>query len=353
MANKPSSRRKSNSKPGSRKGIRIILITGLVLLLVAVYFVFVPNTGAFSQGEFLYIRTGSTYEQVKDELKDRGFVRDIKSFDLLAKNAGYPAKVKAGKYQIKKGMGNFAILRLLRSGRQTPVKLVINKLRTRQDFINLVSSNLEADSNVLKHILSDSIYLDQYGLDSVTAMCAVMPDTYEFYWNSTAEKVFKKIAQQYVVFWNESRKTKAKKLNLSPQEVITLASIVDEESNKNDEKPKIASVYLNRIRAGMKLQADPTARFAYGDFTIKRITSVQISIQSPYNTYQVLGLPPGPICTPSPKSIDAVLNAPATTYVYFCAKEDFSGYHNFASNLVDHNANARKYHDALNARGIR
>ncbi len=250
-------------------------------------------------------------------------------------------------------MGNFAILRLLRSGRQTPVKLVINKLRTRQDFINLIGSNLEADSNVLKHILSDSIYLDQYGLDSVTAMCAVMPDTYEFYWNSTAEKVFKKIAQQYVVFWNESRKTKAKKLNLSPQEVITLASIVDEESNKNDEKPKIASVYLNRIRAGMKLQADPTASFAYGDFTIKRITSVQISIQSPYNTYQVLGLPPGPICTPSPKSIDAVLNAPATTYVYFCAKEDFSGYHNFASNLVDHNANARKYHDALNARGIR
>lgn len=344
---------KGKKKSQFSKIIRVVFISLLVIIGIAAFYLFGPNTGAFSKGEYLYIRTGSTYEQVKEELKDQGFIRDIKSFDLLAKNAGYPAKVKAGKYYIAKGMSNYSIVRMLRSGRQTPVKLVIKKLRTKQDFINLVSANLEADSEVLKYMLSDSIFLNQYNLDTNTVMCAVMPNTYEFYWNSNAEKVFKKIAQQYVSFWNETRKTKAKKMGLSPQEVITLASIVDEESNKNDEKPTIASVYLNRIRTGMKLQADPTARFAYGDFMIKRITGTQTSVASPYNTYKVLGLPPGPICTPSEKSIDAVLNAPKTTFIYFCAKEDFSGYHNFASNLADHNANARKYHDALNARGIK
>lgn len=344
---------RKKSKSGKKKLFRFILYSLLVLILVAVFFIFGPNTGAFTQGEYLYIRTGSTYEQVKEELKDEGFVRDIKSFDLLAQKAGYPDKVRAGKYHIKKGMSNFNIVRLLRSGKQTPVKLVIKKLRTKQDFINLVSNNLEADSAVLKHILADSVYLDQYGLDSNTAMCAVMPNTYEFYWNSPAEKVFRKIAKEYVDFWNESRKAKAKKQALSPQEVITIASIVEEESNMNSEKPNIASVYMNRVNKGMRLQADPTARFAYGDFTIKRITSVQTNFESPYNTYKVEGLPPGPICTPSVKSIEAVLNAPKTNYLYFCAKEDFSGYHNFASNLADHNANARKYHLALNARGIK
>lgn len=351
MAVKSKSRKKSKSKAG--RIIRILLVTAGLFLIIAAFYLFGPNTGVFLQGQYLYIRTGSTYEQVKAELKDEGFIRDVKSFDLLAKNTGYPGKVRAGKYLVKKGMSNYNLIRMLQSGRQTPVKLVIKKLRTQQDFINLICTHLEADSVVLHHILSDSIYLAQYGLDSNTAICAVMPDTYEFYWNTSAEKVFKKIAQQYVIFWNESRKTKAKKMGLSPQEIITLASIVEEESNKNDEKPTIASVYLNRIRTGMKLQADPTARFAYGDFMIKRITGTQTSVESPYNTYKVLGLPPGPICTPSAKSIDAVLNAPKTTYIYFCAKEDFSGYHNFASNLQEHNANARKYHDALNARGIR
>lgn len=351
MAAQKKKSRKSSS--ASRKRWRIVGYTALAILLMALYFLFAPNTGSFSQGDYLYIHTGASYQEVKKSMEEGGFVSSINSFDALAQKSGYPQKVRPGKYLIKKGMSNFGMLRLLQSGRQSPVKLVITKLRTRQDFIKLVSSNLEADSAVLKHIMSDNNFLSQYGLDSNNALCAVMPNTYEFYWNSNAEKVFKKIAQQYVNFWNNSRKAQAQNLGLSPQEAITIASIVEEESNKNDEKPNIASVYINRLKTGMKLQADPTARFAYGDFSIKRITSVQTNFESPYNTYRVVGLPPGPICTPSEKSIDAVLKSPHTNYLYFCAKEDFSGYHNFAANLQEHTANARKYHDALNARGIR
>jgi len=345
--------RKSKTNPAKKRAFQI---TGVVLLLIALFFlfkIFGPNTGAFHKDGYLYIRTGSSYDDVKNTLKSEGFVRDITSFDILARQAGYPDHVRAGKYKIHKGMSNFSMVRLLRSGRQTPVRLVINKLRTKQDFIRLVSANLEADSNVMWHIFNDTVYLAQYGLDTNTVMCAIMPNTYDFYWNTTADKVFKKLARQYAGFWNDIRKQEARDLELKPTEVITLASIVEEESNMNAEKPKIASVYLNRLHKGMKLQADPTARFAYGDFTIKRITSVQTSIVSPYNTYQVTGLPPGPICTPSEKSIDAVLHAAKTTYLFFCAKEDFSGYHNFATTLAEHMQNARLYQQALNARGIR
>lgn len=345
----------ANSKRKKSKGkvFKVMATMFVLFFAIGLYLFFLPNTGAFSQDEFLYIRTGSTYDEVKLALKEQGFVKNINSFDLLAKNAGLKDKILAGKYKIDKGMSNYNIVRLLRSGKQSPVRLVITKLRTKEDFIRLVSKQLEADSNVMKHIFSDANFLSQYGLDTNTAMCAIMPDTYEFYWNSSAEKVFRKIAAKYVAFWTEERKNKASQLALTPQEVISLASIVEEESNKNDERPTIASVYINRLRKGMKLQADPTARFAYGDFMIKRITGVHTSVESPYNTYKVEGLPPGPICTPSEKCITAVLNAPKNNYLYFCAKEDFSGYHNFASTLQEHNANARKYHIALNARGIK
>lgn len=344
---------KSNRKKSSNKILKVLSVALVVAVLMGLYLFFVPNTGALAQGEFIYIRTGASYDEVALELKEKGFVRDMNSFHLLAKNAGLKDKIRAGKYQIKKGMSNYTIVRLLRSGRQTPVKLVINKLRTKQDFIRLVSSQLEADSAVLQQIFKDSEFLSQYGLDTNTAMCAIMPNTYEFFWNSSAEKVFKKIAQQYVSFWNNERKQKAQQKGLTAQQAIIVASIVEEESNSKAERPTIASVYLNRLKIGMKLQADPTAKFAFGDFMIKRITGVQTSFQSPYNTYQVAGLPPGPICTPSENSILAVLNAPQNKYLYFCAKEDFSGSHNFAATLQEHSANARKYHNALNARGIK
>lgn len=344
---------KSKGKKSKNKLLQLFSVVFIIAALVGMYLFFVPNTGVFAQGEFLYIHTGATYDEVAIELEEKGFVRDMNSFHLLAKNAGLEDKLRPGKYQIKKGMSNYNIVRLLRSGKQTPVQLVLNKLRTKQDFIRFVSTQLEADSTVMQQVFCDAAFLSQYGLDTNTAMCAIMPNTYEFFWNSSAEKVFKKIAQQYVGFWNEERKQKAKKMGLTPQQVIIVASIVEEESNSKSERPTIASVYLNRFRIGMKLQADPTARFAYGDFMIKRITGVQTSFSSPYNTYKVEGLPPGPICTPSENSILAVLQAPKNNFLYFCAKEDFSGSHNFAATLQEHNANAQKYHQALNARGIK
>jgi UPF0755 protein len=341
-------------KKGSNAG-KILLGVFVVLVLIGGYSalkVFGPNTDGFRKGEYLYIPTGATYEQVVAALDKEGFVKNIKTFDFLAKQAKYPSMVKAGKYHIKKGMSNFDIVRMLRNGRQSPVKIVINKLRTKQDLVRVIGGSLEADSNVLRQMLNDQTYLAQFGLDTNTAMCAVMPDTYEFWWNTSADKAFKKIAKYYTAYWTPEMKQKAQARNLTPQQAITLASIVDEETNNNAEKPQIASVYLNRMEKGMRLQADPTVKFAVGDFTIKRITSAITGTPSPYNTYYTAGLPPGPICTPSKKSIEAVLNSPKTEYLYFCAKEDFSGSHRFAANYADHMKNASLYQQALNKRGI-
>ncbi len=346
-------KRKKSKKNRTGKIIFFILAFFLIIGGIIGYKIFGPNTASFNEGEYLYIRTGSGYSQVKETMERAGFIKDIKTFDLMAKRAGYPSMVKAGKYHIRKGMSNYHIIRMLRSGKQTPVKLVINKLRTKNDFVRFISTHLEADTSVLTAMLKDNVYLAQFGLDSNTALCAILPDTYEFWWNTDADKAYKKFAKYYKRFWTEDNLQKTKKLGLTPAEVFIVASIVEEETNYNPEKPTIASVYLNRIRTGMKLQADPTARFAYGDFTIRRITSAITSIPSPYNTYYTYGLPPGPICTPSRKSVEAVLNAPQTGYLYFCAKEDFSGMHRFAATYKEHQQNAIKYQQALTRRGIR
>lgn len=329
-----------------------VFIIGLLVGGFAAYKILGPNTGDLSKGKYLYIRTGSTYEDVKRELEQGGYVRDMWSFNMVAEQADYPQKIKAGKYRINRGMSNYNMVRMLRNGRQEPVKLVINKLRTKEDFIKLVSTQLEADSNKLRTMLNDPSYLAQFGFAPNTAMCAVIPDTYEFFWNTGADKAYRRLYNYYEKYWTDARKQKAQAKGLSPEQAMIVASIVDEETNKNDEKGNVASVYLNRFRKGMRLQADPTVKFATGDFAIKRITSAHTSINSPYNTYMYAGIPPGPICTPSKKSIDAVLNAPATDYLYFCAKEDFSGYHRFAATYPEHQKNARLYQQALNARGI-
>jgi UPF0755 protein len=339
-------------KGGKKNIVGIVLLSVFALACIAAYFVFGPNTGSLSKGEYLYVHTGSNYEAVKKALSEGGFVRDMKSFDLLAKQADYPSRVKAGRYHIQRGMSNWKIVRILRSGRQEPVKLVLGKLRTKADFVRMISTHLEADSEVLRRMLADSVYLAQFGLDTATALCAVMPNTYEMYWNTNADKAFRKIEKTYADYWTKARKDSAALLNLTPQKATILASIVEEESNKRDDQPIIASVYINRLAKGMKLQADPTAKYAAGDFTLRRITSVHTAIPSPYNTYYVSGLPPGPICTPSSRTIGAVLAAPKTTYLYFCAKEDGSGYHRFASTYEEQIKNAAIYHNSLDARGV-
>jgi UPF0755 protein len=338
-------------KKKSRTGL-IILIVIVIVLLFAGAKVFRPNTGTFKQGEFLYIHTGANYDRLKAVLQDGGFISDMGSFDMLAGWAKLPAHIHPGKYHIHNGMSNFEIIRLLRSGKQTPVKLVINKLRTKKDFITLLSTNLEADSNALQQMFRDRDYLAQFGVDSNTVMCTVIPDTYDFFWNITADKAYRKIERNYARFWDATRKEQARNEGFTATQVITIASIVDEETNITDDKPKIASVYINRLRKGMKLQADPTVKFAIGDFSIRRIAGDMLQNISPYNTYLYEGLPPGPICTPSTGSIEAVLQAPKTTYLYFCAKEDFSGYSNFASTYDEQLKNAHKYQQALDAKGI-
>lgn len=333
------------------KWLGILLLLLIVTGSFVIYKVFGPNT-AVSGNEYLYIHTGSGFDDVMTELERGKYIRDAFSFGFLAKRANYPAHIRAGKYKISPGMSNYEMVRMLRSGRQEPVKLVINKLRTKEDFAKLVSANLEANADSIRYILNDSAYLAAYELNGYTAMCAIMPDTYEFYWNSSADKVFRKIVKNYLSYWNDERKQKAASKKLSQQQVITIASIIEEETNMAEDKPKIASVYLNRIKHGAPLQADPTLKFAVGDFTIRRISGELLRVQSPYNTYTNAGLPPGPICTPSKSSIEAVLNAPDTKYYYFCATPELDGRSVFAETLAEHQKNARAYQKALNERGI-
>ena len=327
----------------------IITVIVLAVLGVGLFKVFGPNG---SKEQYLYVHTGSDYAQLLKTLKEGEYINDVTTFDLLAKRAGLPEHIHPGKYQVKWGMSNYELVKKLRNGRQIPVKLVLNKVRTEKDLISLLSSKIEADSQSISAILHDPAYVSQFGMDTNTIMCAFIPNTYEMYWNTTADKAFRKIHDNYKHFWTEERRKLASEHGLNPVKATIMASIIDEETNVAADKLNIASVYLNRMQKGMKLQADPTVKFAIGDFTIRRVTGPMLKTPSPYNTYQNEGLPPGPICTPSPGSIDAVLNAPKTNYIYFCAKADLSGASVFAATDAEHLQNARLYQQALNARGI-
>ncbi|GAA3950835.1 endolytic transglycosylase MltG [Chitinophaga oryziterrae] len=352
MAKKSKSKQKKQKSPWVKRLLVALCCLAAGVLVYVGYRTFGPNTKAFGDNKFFYVRTGSTYSAVLEGLEEQEIIRSRSSFDWVARELSYPQHVKAGKYKITRGMSNFEIVKLLRSGRQTPVILTITKLRTKKDFIHKICANLEADSATLLALINDQVYLRQFNVDTNTVMCAVLPNSYEFYWNTSAESAFKKIEEGREEFWTEARKESAKHLGLTINQVTILASIVEEESNKNDEKPLISSVYLNRFRKGMRLQADPTVKFALQDFGLRRIREVHLLFDSPYNTYRNEGLPPGPICTPSIKTLEAVLNTPETDYLYFCAKWDFSGYHAFAATYEEHMKNARAYQAALNARGI-
>ncbi|MBU3677265.1 MAG: endolytic transglycosylase MltG, partial [Chitinophagaceae bacterium] len=254
---------------------------------------------------------------------------------------------------IKPGMGNFSLVRMFRAGQQTPVRIVINKLRTSASFFQKLDAGLEADSLSFATAFYDTNYLRILNLTPSQMPAVIVPATYEIWWNATPQQVAEKFKKAYMVFWSDARRKAADAMGLSVPEVVTVASIVEEETNQDDEKAMVASVYLNRLRKGMKLDADPTVKFAVGDFSLRRILHVHTSFESPYNTYRVLGLPPGPICTPGKSSIEAVLKNEASDYLFFCAKEDFSGHHNFANTYEAHLKNASLYQDALNKRGIR
>lgn len=328
---------------------KIILFVLLIVILVAgfcTWKIFGP-VAKQPEGKFFYVRTGSTYADVKKNLVDKEIINGSGWFDFVSARLNYKT-IRPGKYEIKSGMSLFNLVRMLKNGRQTPVDLVITKFRTKEDFARKIGREFETDSLQVINFLNNNDSLKNYSLDSNTWTCAVIPDTYIFFWNTTPSKIFSKLHEASEKYWTNEKKHQASNIGLDPCRVYTLASIIEEETNVKEDREKIASVYLNRLKKGMPLQADPTIKFAMKDFGLKRIYEKYLSFSSPYNTYINKGLPPGPICTPSPETIEAVLFAPATDYLYFVANSDLKGGSVFTSNYEEHMKFAKLYQQALN-----
>jgi UPF0755 protein len=333
--------------------LMLLIIAGISGVLM-IYQRVLRNNINLQEGEIteFYIPTGSVFSDVYRDLIDHDLLRDTASFRWTALKKNYPRHVYAGRYLIRAGMNNNELVGMLRAGRQEPVQLVFHNIRTPEQLAGVVSRQIEADSLEILSIFSDPELIREYQFTRETLPGVFIPNTYEIYWNTSGEEFLERMVREYRIFWNEDRRTRAKRIALTPMEIVTLASIVDEEALFQSEERRIAGVYMNRLERGMRLQADPTVKFAAGDMNISRVLTRQLDIDSPYNTYRKSGLPPGPIVIPSISAIEAVLNYEKHRYLYFCAREDFSGYHNFATNLTQHNKNARSYQNALNQRKI-
>ena len=318
-----------------------VVIVSTLAATFAFYFwqvAYSPNLNVDGKEKFvLYVPKNSTYESVLDSLRKHKIINDEVAFGFITKRMGYRDNIRTGRYEIPPNSGNKSIISKLRNGAQDPVKLTFNNIRTKEDLIKKLGKKLDFDTNELLNKLNDP------------AEC----DTYFIYWDTTVDKFIERMQDEYKKFWNEERLSKASAIGMTPIEVAVMASIVQSETNKPDEMPVVAGVYVNRIAQNMPLQADPTVKFAVGDFSIKRILTKHLSVQSPYNTYINTGLPPGPIALPEREALESVLDYKKHNYTYFCAKEDFSGYHNFAENYTEHLKNADKYQNALNQRGIK
>jgi len=265
----------------------------------------------------------------------------------------YINRVKAGRYRLQDGMTNRTLINMLASGTQEPVALAFHNLRLKEQFAGFVGKQIEPDSAAIINLLDSTAFISQYGFNTENIYTMFIPNTYQVYWNTTPEKFFKKMNAAYEKFWTGDRRARAEAMHLDPIKATVLASIVDAEALHDDEMPAIAGLYVNRLNQGIKLESDPTIIFALHDFTRHRVLLRDLAINSPYNTYTHAGLPPGPIMMPSVNAIDAVLNYQHNNFLFMCAKEDFSGYHNFATNEADHKINARKYQEALNQRNIK
>ena len=331
---------------------KILWLVGVLAVIVAgaAFFVFslvsakAPN-GDDERGRLIFIDRDDTMDsvKVKSELGWR--------WDLYNKVLSF--RPRTGRYRVSPDMTCLQLFRLLRNGSQEPMKLVVPNSRTMDRLASALSQSLMVDSAEIAGALTDSSYCDTHGYTTATIPALFIPNTYEVYWDITVDKLVERMERENDHFWTAERKAKAAACGLTREEVATLASIVDEETANDAEKPMIAGLYLNRLRLGMKLQADPTVKFAVGDFTLRRILGKHLLTDSPYNTYRVEGLPPGPIRIPSIAGLDAVLNHVEHPFLYMCAKEDFSGTHNFARTLAEHYQNARRYIRALNERGIK
>jgi UPF0755 protein len=330
--------------------IPVLLLLTISILIIRILFGL--NIRCNDKPVYLYLPTGSTYEQVLDSINSGIEIRNPGIFKMLAEKKKYPSNIKPGRYAIRGNMSYLQLLNMLRSGRQAPVNVTFNNIRTLSDLAGKVGNQIEADSTDIIRFLNDTSNYRKDGFNRENIISAFIPNTYEFYWNTTPGELYSRMLREYRKFWNSGRLAKANEKKLSPAEVSILASIIDCETSKADEKPRIAGLYLNRLSRGIPLQADPTILFALNDFTITRVLYKQLKIDSPYNTYRYAGLPPGPIGCPSIEGLDAVLNAERHDYLYFAAKADFSGYHNFSRTLAEHNRYAGLYQKELDKRKI-
>ncbi|MCD7710142.1 MAG: endolytic transglycosylase MltG [Porphyromonadaceae bacterium] len=304
---------------------------------------------SFASNEFtLYIGDSTTLDSVFNQLRSQVSPSKVRRLERLTATKGFPSELYTGAYRIKPGVNVVKIYEQLAQGKVSPVRIVFNNLRTKEDFARSMSQQLKLSAEELLVLMDSDAFCQEKGFTPQNIPAMLLPDSYEVYWNTSAANLLLRMEREYHRFWNEERLDKAHKAGLSPIEVATLASIVEEETNVADEMPTIAGLYLNRLRRNIPLQADPTIKFAIGDFGVKRILKKHLDIDSPYNTYKYYGLPPGPIRIASKQAIEAVLNYKRSNYLFMCAKEDMSGRHNFAATLAEHNANARKYHKALN-----
>lgn len=295
----------------------------------------------------IFIKEKDTFEQIVKILKENECLTNVASFERFAEIKDYDTNVRPGAYRIKTGWSNNELINILRSGAQSPVMLKFNSVRTLEDLAGKLAKQLMFDSTSFITLFRNDSNSIRMGFVSATFPALFIPNSYSVYWTITPSGFLTRMKREYELFWNDARKQKAKSIGLTSEQVATLASIVQEESNKNEDRAVIAGVYLNRLKKSWPLQADPTIRFALGDFTIRRILTAQLEVDSPYNTYKNAGLPPGPINIPEIAALEAVLNFKVHDYYYFCAKEDFSGYTNFAKTLSEHNRNAKRYQEAL------
>ncbi len=323
----------------------------LVALIIA-YFLFSGISRA-SETTYIYIDDDDNIDSVNVKVREASNSTGLMAFRTLARHTGYAKNIRTGRYALEDDMGALEFFRSLRNGHQSALNLTIPSVRTKERLAKELGGKLMMDAEDMFDALNDSALCAKYGLDTATIVSLFIPNTYEIYWDTSLEKFLDRMKKESDTFWKGDREAKAKALNLTPLQVITLASIIDEETANNGEKPMIAGMYYNRLQMGMPLQADPTIKFALQQFELKRIYTKLLTVDSPYNTYRNVGLPPGPIRIPSVAGIDAVLNLVHHEYIYMCAKEDFSGTHNFAKTYAEHLKNAAKYSQALDKRNIK
>lgn len=329
--------------------ISVLVITAVILLYRSIFGVTIYSE---KPNKIIIIPTGSSYVQVLDSIFSTHLIQNEKLFVWVAEKKNYPVMIKPGRYVIDQNFSYNSLINMLRSGHQSPVRITFQNIRTLNQLAGKIGKQIEADSVQIMNFLSDDSNYSADGFKKETVISLFIPNTYEIYRNTDAKGLYNRMLKEYRIFWNDKRLAQAKEKGLDPIEVAILASIIDDEVTKTDEKPRIAGVYLNRLKRGIPLQACPTIKFALNDFTITRILYKYLQIDSPYNTYKHNGFPPGPIGCPSIEGIEAVLDAEDHDYLYFAAKVDFSGYHNFSRTLEEHNHYAAIYQKELNKRKI-